>query len=280
MASQDQTATDLSQKGQLLLDRIRKVAPDGEHVGNMFLRTKLQDDGIQWSEDDYWEAQVELSEKGLIGTGRGRGGSLWLRQPIEVSAEVIPGLVEEEEKLYQPLVDWLNEFLGHEAKERDDFYLPRITASPSGRKRETGIWSRPDVSLVQVNRFDYITMPQIEASSFEVKRYEDAVNIDSVYEAASHSRWVHSSWLVAEDSETNPRQFSDRFRTELERFGVGLMTMKKVDNKYRFTVVLDPEYRSPEPKEMDEFLQYFFMEEGGRVDQRNLRRFREKSRPG
>jgi hypothetical protein len=246
----------------------------------MFLRTKLQDDGIQWSEDDYWEAQVELSEKGLIGTGRGRGGSLWLRQPIEVSAEVIPGLVEEEEKLYQPLVDWLNEFLGHEAKERDDFYLPRITASPSGRKRETGIWSRPDVSLVQVNRFDYITMPQIEASSFEVKRYEDAVNIDSVYEAASHSRWVHSSWLVAEDSETNPRQFSDRFRTELERFGVGLMTMKKVDNKYRFTVVLDPEYRSPEPKEMDEFLQYFFMEEGGRVDQRNLRRFREKSRPG
>jgi hypothetical protein len=274
------TSVSLSEKAQKLLDLIKAEAPTG-HVGNMYLRGRLQEEGEQWPEDEYWKAHAELTEKRMIGTGRGRGGSVWLLQPIEISTEEIPGLVDDEKKLYEPLVKWLNETWGREAQERDDFFMAKITGSPSGRKRETGLWSRPDVSLVQVNKFDYITIPEVEASSFEVKRYDDAGAIDSVYEAAAHSRWAHNSWLVAEDSQSTQQQYSERFRGELERFGVGLMTMKKQqDNSYKFDEVLAPVYRPPEPKDLDEFLQNFFAEEGGKIDQKNLKRFREKSRPG
>ena len=280
MSAGDQTSLGLSQKAQVLLDLIRKVAPSG-HVGNMTLRDELASRGIHWTEDEYWQAQTELSDKGHIGTGRGRGGSVWLLQPIEEREEEIPGLVEDEKELYDPLVKWLTDFWGLEAREREDFFLAKKTASPSGRKRESGIWSRPDVSLVEVNKFEYLIIPQVDATSFEVKKYDDAAQIDSIYEAASHARWVNSSWLVAEDSDVKPLKFSRRFMDELERFGVGLITIKKTPNKgWEVVVQEEARYDAPVPSQLNEFLQNFFAEEGGKTDQRNLRRFKNTCHAG
>jgi hypothetical protein len=264
----------LSEKAGQLLDFLKKIVPNGAHVGNIRLRSLLRDSGKVWTEDEYWEAQSELDQKGLIGTGRGRGGGLWLLQPSETVLE-IGGLVESEESLYQPLAEWLDKAWGRVVKDREDFFLVKVTASPSGRKRETGLWSRPDLSLVQVNKFDYLITPQVEASSFEVKRYQDADSLDSIYEAAAHSRWVHNSWLVVEDPEKSPREFSERFETELERFGVGLLRMTKQDDGYEFNEELSPRYQTPEPHELNEFLGYFFAD-----DQRNLRKFKEKCHVG
>ncbi len=264
----------ISDKARFLLDFIKKVAPGSERVGNVHLRASLQAEGTQWTEDEYWAAQEELRDVGLIAVGRGRGGSLWLQEPV-TTAKDAAGLVDDEADLYKPFVNWLDGFYGRAAKEREDFFLPKITASPSGRKRESGLWSRPDVSLVQVNRFDYVPTPQLEVSSFEIKRFDEAAELDSIYEAAAHSRWVHNSWLVAEDSEATPRGFSKRFLTELERFGVGLIRMKKQqDESYRFEVELDPRYIPPDPEELDEFLGTFFTEEGGKMDTKGLKRFK------
>lgn len=273
MEAQSLDEKGLSDKAEALLSLIRK-SPAGEHLGNISLRSRLQKDGVQWSEDEYWEAQEELRAKGFIETGRGRGGALWLlepgTEPTGLEGEV-KGLVEDEWDLYQPLVNWITEFLGHDAKERDDFFLAKITASK--RKQETGIWSRPDVSLIQVNKFDYLPTPQLETSSFEVKRYYSGDMLESIYEAAAHARWVHNSWLVVEDSEASPKRFSKRFNTELDRFGVGLMTMRRKDSGYVFEVVSEPATKAPDLLELDEFLRVFFTEEGGKADQRNLRRF-------
>jgi adenine-specific DNA-methyltransferase len=56
------------------------VPSDGTAVGNTALRRaleeKLQAEGIQVGEDDYWRVQAKLVESGVLRKGQGRGGSV------------------------------------------------------------------------------------------------------------------------------------------------------------------------------------------------------------
>src|SRR6266571_5159488 len=131
--------------------------------------------GIHFFGDDYWDARQELLDKGLIQTGKGRGGSVALVvaspeggearalditaaeeivSEIEEKAAKRAELVSDETELYEPLKKWIESTLGRPVEEVGDYFLVKVTASPSGRKRESGQWSRPDVTSVQVNTED------------------------------------------------------------------------------------------------------------------------------
>src|SRR6266568_55972 len=159
---------ELSEKAIQLL---RLVPEDGSYVGNTFLRKRLG-----WpAEDDYWDARQELLNDGLIQTGKGRGGSVArivasleggkgraadvtaaeeIVSEIEEKAAKGAELVGDETELYEPLKKWIESTFGRPVEEVGDYFLVKITASPSGRKRESGQWSRPDVTSVQVNTED------------------------------------------------------------------------------------------------------------------------------
>ncbi len=235
------------------------VPTDGTRVGNVFLRSRLG-----WSEEEYWGVRKELLEKKLIITGRGRGGSV-ARPVVSLSVEQVvetpkapTGLVKDEPDLYEPLRKWLDVTWGSAAKEAEDSYWVDITASPSGRKRESGQWSRPDITFIQVSNYDHLPTPTIEVTSFEVKRYDDAADLSSVYEATSQSRWTHYEYLVVEDSKSNPLEPSPRFRDELSRFGVGLIKMTRRNGEYEFKEETEPRRYDPSDEDLDEFLRQFF----------------------
>jgi len=246
---------------ETLSERAKKlyslIPADGTFVGNTFLRRRA---GL---EDAYWEVRKELIEQGLITFGRGRGGSvaqqLSATQTPVVEAEEEEALVEEEADLYDPLLQWLKTEWG-ESDERGDFFAVKITATPKGRPRSSGQWSRPDLTLVEVNNYQFVPQASLEVTTFEVKRFADAQNMSSVYETAAQSRWAHYAYLVAEVPKED-FQFSDRFIGEVERFNIGLMLMWRVGEQWRFAVEQEPNRLIPEPKELESLLSTFFIDD-------------------
>jgi len=143
----------LSEQAQLLLS---KIPEDGSHIGNTFLRSTSG-----WTSEAYWRIRQELLDNKLIVVGRGRGGSVAragvsLDLEVKVRAKGISLLAKDEFELYTPLKELLDADWGTAAKEDGDFYWVEITGSPSGRKRESGKWSRPDVTFVQVSSYELI----------------------------------------------------------------------------------------------------------------------------
>ena len=244
---------ELSELAQKLL---QLIPPDGSFIGNTSLSRKS---GLG---DDYWKVRTELEEAGLITLGRGRGGSVALQLSAATPVTTVqPGqeknLVNEEVELYEPLKELLWEDWGKAAKESEDFFELRITASPRGRSRDSGQWSRPDLTLVEVNSFEYLPGSNLEVTTFEVKRFADAQNIASVYEAAAHSRWAHYAFLVAETPQEDYK-FPDRFISEVQRFRIGLIVMWRENGQWKFAVNTDAVRLIPEPKELESLLKTFF----------------------
>jgi hypothetical protein len=233
------------------------VPLDGVFIGNTTLqrRSKLG--------QRYWKVRSELVAGGFLIRGKGRGGSV-ARSTADAEAALPTtktgkGYVRKESELYEPLRRWLAEVWG-EGVEPGDFFEVLITGTPRKKKRASGQWSRPDVTLVQVNSYDYLPQPVLDVTTFEVKRFSDAENIRSVYEAAAHSRWAHFSYLVAEVPNSD-YEFPERFVSELERFHLGMIFMWKEKSEWQFEEQeWETDRLSPEPEELNALLKGFFQD--------------------
>jgi hypothetical protein len=234
------------------------VPVDGDFIGNTTLQRRSKLRGNR-----YWKVRKELVGGGFLTRGKGRGGSV-ARLVTETDAPPIllkrgKLFARRESELYEPLKVWLDSEWGAGAED-GDFFEVRITGTARRKKRASGQWSRPDATLVQVNSYDYLPQPVLEVSTFEVKRFSDAENIRSVYEAAAHSRWAHFSYLVAEVP-NGDYEFPDRFMSELERFKIGLILMWKDKDGWHFDEAESETDRlNPDPKELNVLLKGFFQD--------------------
>lgn len=127
---------DLSVEAELLLNAL---PADGSTAGNLSLRSKLDFD-----DETYKRAKRELLDAGSVVRGVGYGGTL-AKTAVQTSesgpAPSGPGLVNREDELYAPFVEWL------EASFEDQelaFARAKDTSTGRGRSRATGRWSRPD----------------------------------------------------------------------------------------------------------------------------------------
>src|SRR5579864_2490222 len=140
------------------------VPPDGVFIGNTTLqrRSKLG--------KRYWKVRTELVSKGFVSRGKGRGGSV---ARLAAGTDLAPAatkrgkvFVRKESELYEPLKQWLIETWG-EGVEGGDFFEVLVTGTPRKKRRASGQWSRPDLTLVQVNSYDYLPQPVLEVTTFE-----------------------------------------------------------------------------------------------------------------
>jgi hypothetical protein len=183
-------------------------------------------------------------------------------------------LVRTEDELYKPLKMWLDKTWGEQSRKEGNEFWSQITASQSRRGR----WSRPDITSVEISRFELLPQKDVEISTFEVKRASDALNLASVYEAASHQRWGHYAYLVIEQPAHDPREvsygFDSNYLNELRRFGVGLLGMywNPAEGQYSIETLLDvlPARQHPDPRDVDKMLVDFFS-----YDPREARKFKD-----
>lgn len=229
--------------------RILELIPQEGSIGNTRLRARL---GM--SVEEYMTSRKDLLTAGLIEKGKGRGGSVsrtskGLGAFVPLSKKT---LVAKESDLYAPLKDGYAEKV---LPEGADFHYSRITAFLAG-KEKTGMWSRPDVTYIQVTDYPNLPTPIVEVTSFEVKPH-DAVSLAGVYEAAAHSRWAHNCYLVVE-AVSKEEAVKDDVTNECERLGVGLLTMFKEPEGYQFAEKLEPKTQDPNPELLDDFLDKVF----------------------
>lgn len=256
------TVIKISETAKALLELIPQ---DGSSIGNTYLQT------ISKTGENYRKIRDELLRANLIEKGKGRGGSVSRTQSIISTLKTITeksaDFVKEEKELYAPLKKWLEDEWGNEVDAEGDYYRVRITASALGRKRNSGQWSRPDVTFVRATKYDYLPNTIVEVTSFEVKRYADVKDLASVYEAAAHSRYAHNTYLVVEIP--NNEKFDDSMQKECIRLGVGLITVSKTQDKHYFAEMLEPRRQEPAPQDLDRFLKVFFSD-----DEREQKQFK------
>ena len=135
---------------------------DGSAVGNYSLRSQLDLD-----DETYAQAKRELRSAGLLTVGVGYGGTVArasaLPGPPVAEEPSVAGLVKLERELYEPFAEWLRSSL---ADQDLAFAEARITATPKGYKHGSGRWSRPDITAVQVFRYDWLPQITVEVSSY------------------------------------------------------------------------------------------------------------------
>jgi hypothetical protein len=164
-------------------------------------------------------------------------------------------LVMKEADLYEPFTDWLASAFDEELV----FAHAAVTASPKGRKRKSGKWSRPDVTAVEVAKLEWLPVTEVTVSTYEIKPAWAAQDVENVYEAAAHGKQAHRANLVIEQPvESAP--VSDEVKATARNFGLGLYIMSRQSPKSRFDIdeLIEPEIQSPDLSLVERLLQHFF----------------------
>ncbi|WP_088343984.1 MULTISPECIES: hypothetical protein [Rhodomicrobium] len=130
----------------------------------------------------------------------------------------------------------------------------------------SGRWSRPDLTLVALQKFSYPRRIAIELFGFEIKRDMQA-DISSAFEAVAHTRFVHYAyvvWQVLPGSENY--KIAKDIETSCQHHGIGLITFSDALSASSYAVRATPVRQHPHPWDVDEYL----TKRLARPDQENL----------
>ena len=239
-----------------------RLIPDRETITNRELQTRLQnklkekDAPIEEFAKRFWEYRQELLDQNYIEKRRGRGGSVRRVEKHEPAR-----FVDEESKLYPELVKWLklNDVAELRSKKWDAWVCD---TSREHHPRESGKWSRPDVTVVKIKEYDFAPEKEFTVVGYEIKQHDDKDDTKGVFEAASHSKFCHECYLVIETSEEEAIESEEppeKLRSDLKRFGVGFgwLYRQKTGKDYVFVPLWDPDPRPPNPGDESQLLEVF-----------------------
>jgi hypothetical protein len=227
------------------------VPRDGSPVGNTFLSKQLG-----WSPEAYFKLRNELVAEEKLSVGRGRGGSVRLSQPsILPTAEVEEAHRPRERSLYPAFLVSLNTWA--DAQGWSNYIIEQT--SDQGRRRTGGRLTRPDFLVVGVKKYEYTPGVVRDIETFEVKPI--GAGIDSVFEAAAHSRVATKSYLALQVGENEPTEDElGRMEAECQRFGVGLITFEDPKDYANWSYPVDPIRREPDPELVEQFIRSQLMD--------------------
>jgi len=245
---------------------IEKVAEDGTSVGNVTLIRELK-----WPESQFWDVRNKLLEKGLLRTGRGRGGSV--RRIVAATSQsgsqaggsvILPSeivrLNEEakiaqssESALYNPVAGVLREKWTKDYRV-DDFVLD-ITAK-QGRRDTGGTWSRPDIVMVSVGTLPFVPGKHLDVITFEIKP-STQLDVTSVYEALAHLRAATRAFVflhVTADMRNDAESALENIFEECNRHGIGLIVAEIPADYSTWDLRVEAIRRETDPVRLNDFI--------------------------
>jgi hypothetical protein len=227
-------------------DRIIWLLKEQGRCSNRYVRSALN-----LTDARYEEIRQELIKEELIFKVKGRGGGIQLteegyKKPSLPTAE---SSAPDEKSLYEPFI----KILQSESRENEE---PAITINTSAL-RKSGKWTNPDVTKVAIKSFPILRKHQIQIITYELKRW-GKWNIESVFEAASQSRFAHEAYVVLEWAKEEEVVGLDEIMAVCGRFGVGLLTLHPYYRSYRYQVQLEAKKHTPPNEYLDEYLGYVF----------------------
>lgn len=240
-------------------DRLLTSLPqDGSFRTNKDVRDLL---GL--TPERYWQVRDALEKEGKIVKGRGQGGTIALKisEPPKTGA---PDAITINEAVQQATVEIKEEAALYdrfaasiEKRARDegsDQTVVEITAK-QGRRQTGGEWSRPDICQVSVRKLEYLGQKVVEVTTFELKTSD--CDVSSVYEALSHSRRAHRSFLAIHNGNERDHVFKiklDRIKAECLRYGVGLIVFSDPGDFETFVTYVEPRANWVDLSDVNEFI--------------------------
>lgn len=179
-------------------------------------------------------------------------GIVWVgpRMPVEYIAEV-----DYEHELEDGLCRYLDGPFVHHAStpyrgER------KIVANTARGGPHSGKWTRPDLTLVALQRLPIQRRLDLEVFSFELKRAGDS-NVDSVFEAVAHTRYAHYAylaWHLPRNHIVPPTKQAD-VEANCRAHGIGLIVFTDPEMPSSYTILLAPSRKSPHPVDVEHYLE-------------------------
>lgn len=250
---------------RLYKEEFLSKVPKNSSIGNKRLRSELK-----WNNDSlYWYIRNSLLEDGKIDVGGGQGGSVW---SIETISDIpFPEKFSKEGQLYEPAMIELSKWVESQSWYSYEFILPDgtkeimqryeiVKTAYAGRKDTGGKWTRPDITVVGYSSYKYVPGDYLDVISFEVKPLRGSVDVDSVYEAVGHLRYVTHAYLfiylpLSED------RWSESIRAKIDRIhdvcvnhGVGLIIAEDVEDVETWDTKAHAIRQTPDPKELNLFI--------------------------
>ncbi|MDQ7261984.1 hypothetical protein NM680_09265 [Paracoccus sp. PS-1] len=246
----------------VFLDAVR--AADGR-IGNRALRELLG-----WADEKYWGIHQQLFEAGKIEKGRGNGGTVILAgndNPVVVAEaaarqEKVSELISEasalvqtdirELELYEPVLRQLQKSWAA----RLGLYESHceITAL-QGRRDTGGSWSRPDLVVVGVKKYEFLPDKILDVFSFEVKPAYD-ISIKGVLEALAHREAATKSYVIYHTAGRDFRDSPEAVRIEeiALRHGVGVYAAKDINDFDTWDERASATRGHPDPDNLERFI--------------------------
>jgi hypothetical protein len=188
---------------------------------------------LGWEQDRYFAARNRLLDKGQVQKAHGGPGGATV---LVVQLETVPAAVaatpeppppsgedtyENEAALYPPMLRQIESVWVKE--EGYDSWLCRQTAL-AGRRVTGGKWTRPDITVVAVQKFKFLRDPIFDVISFEIKPREN-ISVDGVFEALAHRQYTTRAYVIfhigGEKFENEPEK--NRIEALAEQNGIGLI---------------------------------------------------------
>lgn len=238
-----------------LKKRLLEFMPkDGKPIGNVTLLDKFITE-TKKSEDDYWTVRNELITEGMLGKGKGKGGSVYLlktEDPTSIGMVSTTTKKIKEKDLYKPFLETLKSFWTRDNDIKN--YIIEITAN-QGSKNTGGKWTRPDITIIDVKTYPFYPNKILEVITFEIKS-NDGFGIEAVFETAAHTIFAHKSYLAIHYLKENYEndELIETIRKRCEMFGVGLILFKDPADWKTVTLISDSKYNNPDPSEVNQFI--------------------------
>lgn len=211
------------------------------------------------SDDRYETLRSELIENELVEKYVCRGGGIRLTRTGEKNvpsdAAIGSSSVNKEADLYQPLMS----YLARQAEEDET----QVVVCGTHDLRAHGRWQNPDVTAIAIDAYKFLRRTRVVVTTYEVKQWP-RWDVDAVFEAASHRRFAHESYVVLEwdpnvvFSLAEPTHRIDRIARECQRFGIGLQTMQRYYSNFRLHTHIEANSSNPAEDGLETWLEYVF----------------------
>lgn len=169
--------------------------------------------------------------------------------------------VLDESRLYPVFHAYLNTAFAARIKPSHGESLALAAVTDKAGPAASGIWTRPDLSLIHACRYKYQPTVRLDVYGFEVKR-DDGGDVRAVHEAMAHRRFVHFAYVVWHYPAADFA--ADRFLVvaqQCKSHGLGLITLGNIKDDRTFKIHLDADRAEPDENAVDDFIETRFAAE-------------------
>jgi hypothetical protein len=247
---------------EALLNKLSSNEFKGE-ANNGSLRSALN-----WDPLRYWSVRNRLLENGRVQKAHGGpGGKTILAPTIESTAPQqsegtsasdtsASPLYPNEPDLYDPMLLQIDSNWS-----RDEGYDSRITrkTAMSGSRNTGGKWTRPDISVVAIQKFKFLRDPVFDVISFEIKPIWQ-ITVEGVFEALAHRQYTTRAYTIFHTSVSNfnSQPEANRIIALAEQHGVGIILAENPADYDSWVEQAKARRWSPDPADLNEFIQRVF----------------------